>query len=179
MLGQCQRRYGDAFTLQIAHEGTWVLLSDPEDVKRVFTGDPKVLYAGEANRILLPVLGDHSVLLLDGSAHMEQRKLMLPPFHGERMLRYGELMAEIAAAEIERWPRGEPYRMRPRMQAVTLEIILRAVFGVAEGGRLDKLRDQLRRLLDMVTDPKRVLVLLALGPERIQRFPPFHRAISA
>ena len=179
MLGQCQRRYGDTFTLQIAHEGTWVLLSDPEDVKRVFTGDPKVLYAGEANRILLPVLGDHSVLLLDGSAHMEQRKLMLPPFHGERMLRYGELMAEIAAAEIERWPRGEPYRMRPRMQAVTLEIILRAVFGVAEGGRLDKLRDQLRRLLDMVTDPKRVLVLLALGPERIRRFPPFRRAVAA
>jgi cytochrome P450 family 135 len=178
MLAQCRRRFGDTFRLQIAHEGTWVVLSDPEDVRRVFTGDPEVLHAGEANRILLPVLGDNSVLLLDDGAHMEQRKLMLPAFHGERMKRYGELMAEIAAAEIERWPHGEPYRLRPRMQAVTLEIILRAVFGVAEGERLEHLRDQLRHLLDMVTDPRRALFLIALGPERIGRFPPFRREME-
>jgi cytochrome P450 family 135 len=179
MLAQCRRRFGDTFRLEIAYEGTWILLSDPEDVRRVFTGDPKVLHAGEANGILRPVLGDHSVLLLDGAPHMEQRKLMLPSFHGERMKRYGDLMAEIAAAEIEGWPRGAPYRIRPRMQAVTLEIILRAVFGVAEGARLEQLRQQLRRMLDMITDPRRLVFLLALGPERIRRFPPFRREVEA
>jgi cytochrome P450 family 135 len=179
MLAQCRRRFGDTFRLEIAYEGTWILLSDPEDVRRVFTGDPKVLHAGEANGILRPVLGDHSVLLLDGAPHMEQRKLMLPSFHGERMKRYGDLMAEIAAAEIERWPRAAPYRIRPRMQAVTLEIILRAVFGVAEGARLEQLRQQLRRMLDMITDPKWLVFLLGLGPERIRRFPPFRREVNA
>jgi cytochrome P450 len=175
MLAECRRRFGDTFRLEIAYEGTWILLSHPDDVRRVFTGDPKVLHAGEANGILRPVLGDNSVLLLDDDAHMEQRKLMLPSFHGERMKRYGDLMAGIAAAEIERWPRAEPYRLRPRMQAVTLEIILRAVFGVEEGERLEQLRRQLRRLLDMITDPRQLVFLLALGPERIRRFPPFRR----
>jgi cytochrome P450 len=178
MLGECHRRYGDTFRLEIAYEGTWIFVCDPEDIRRVFTGDPDVLHAGEANSILLPVLGDNSVLLLDGAAHMEQRKLMLPPFHGERMRRYGDLMSEIAAAEIERWPRGEPYRVRPRMQAVTLEIILRAVFGVTEGERLGRLRAQLRHLLDLVTDPRRALFLILLGPERIRRFPPFRRELA-
>jgi cytochrome P450 family 135 len=178
MLAQCRRRFGDTFRLEIAYEGTWVILSDPEDVRRVFTGDPTVLHAGEANRILLPVLGDHSVLLLDDGPHMEQRKLMLPSFHGERMKRYGDLMTEVAAAEIERWPHAEPYRIRPRMQAVTLEIILRAVFGVGEGARLEELRRQLRELLDMITDPRRLVFLLALGPERIRRFPPFRREVE-
>jgi cytochrome P450 family 135 len=178
MLAQCRRRYGDTFRLDIAYEGTWIILSDPEDVRRVFTGDPKVLHAGEANGILRPVLGDNSVLLLDGAPHMEQRKLMLPSFHGERMKRYGDLMAEVAAAEIERWPSDEPYRVRPRMQAVTLEIILRAVFGVEQGERLEELRQQLRRMLDMTTDPRRLVFLLALGPERIRRFPPFRREVE-
>jgi cytochrome P450 family 135 len=175
MLAECRRRFGDTFRLEIAYEGTWILLSHPDDVRRVFTGDPKILHAGEANGILRPVLGDNSVLLLDDDAHVEQRKLMLPSFHGERMKRYGDLMSDIAAAEIERWPRAEPYRLRPRMQAVTLEIILRAVFGVEEGERLEQLRRQLRRLLDMITDPRRLVFLLALGPERIRRFPPFRR----
>jgi cytochrome P450 len=178
MLRECARRYGSTFKLEIAYEGTWIFVTEPEDVKRVFTGDPNVLHAGEANRILLPVLGESSVLLLDGPSHVEQRKLMLPSFHGERMKRYGELMAEVAGAEIDRWPHGERYRVRPRMQAVTLEIILRAVFGVSAGDRLEALREQLRQLLDAVTDPKRLLFLIALGPERIRRFPPFRREIE-
>ena len=178
MLRSCHARYGDTFRLQIAYEGTWVFVCDPEDVKKVFTGDPAVLHAGEANRILLPVVGPQSLLLLDEDAHMEHRKLLLPPFHGQRMKQYGELMSDIAAEEIDRWPLGEPYRLRPRMQAVTLEIILRAVFGVREGERLERLRFQLRRLLDMVTDPKRALFLIALGPQRIREFGPFKRDIA-
>ena len=97
MLEDCRRRYGDMFTLRIAHEGTWVFLADPDAIKQVFTGDPRVLHAGEANVVLLPMLGHHSVLLLDESAHMSQRKLMLPSFHGERMRGYEQTMAEVAA----------------------------------------------------------------------------------
>ena len=160
------------FTLKIANEGAWVVTSDPEAIKQVFTGDPRLLHAGEANRILLPVLGPSSVLLLDDAPHLRQRKLMLPAFHGERMQRYGKLMSEVAAEEIERWPIGEPYRLRPRMQAMTLEIILRAVFGVSEGARLERLRHELRRLLDISTNPLNGAVLMLLGPERIGRLPP-------
>ena len=97
MLAQCAARFGDAFTLRILQEGTWIVLSNPEHVKQVFTGDPRVFHAGEGNRILLPVLGEHSLLLLDEEAHMEQRKLLLPPLHGKRMQGYRDLMAEIAA----------------------------------------------------------------------------------
>jgi cytochrome P450 len=173
MLSQCAARFGETFTLRIVHEGTWVMLSNPEHVKQVFTGDPKVFHAGEGNRILLPVLGEHSLLLLDEDEHMQQRKLLLPPFHGKRMQRYGELMAEIAGDEIERWPSGEPYRLRPRMQAITLEIILRAVFGLEQGERLEQLRVELRKLLDMLTQPHMLLFPMLLGPERLSRFGPF------
>jgi len=178
MMAECRKRFGETFRLTIAHEGTWVMLSNPEDVKAVFTGDPRLLHAGEANRILLPILGEHSLLLLDGSEHMAQRKLMLPPFHGARMQSYGTLMADIARAEIVRWPSGTPIRVRPRMQALTLEIILRAVFGLADGERLATLRVELRRVLDHLTNPRWVAFLIALGPERIPRFPPFAREIA-
>src|SRR5205807_5213742 len=147
-LQQCSARFGDVFRLHIAPEGRRIVLSNPEHIKQVFTGDPKVFHAGEGNRILLPLLGEHSLLLLDEDRHMEQRKLLLPPLHGRRMQRYGELMSEIAADEIERWPSGEPYPLRPRMQAITLEIILRAVFGLEQGERLEALRAELRSLLD-------------------------------
>ncbi len=178
LMDQCQARFGDMFTLKIAGEGDWVITSDPQTIKQVFTGDPRLLHAGEANRILLPVLGPDSVLLLDDAPHLRQRKLMLPAFHGERMQRYGALMAEIAAQEIERWPLGEPYPLRPRMQAMTLEIVLRAVFGVSEGPRMDELRRELRRLLDIVTNPLGGVALLALGPERIGRLGRFRRELD-
>ena len=166
------------FTLRIANEGTWVVTSNPEVIKQVFTGDPRLLHAGEANRILQPVLGSSSVLLLDEGAHLRQRKLMLPAFHGERMQRYGELMSRVAAEEIERWPIGEPYRLRPRMQAITLEIILRAVFGVSEGPRMELLRHELRRLLDIVTNPLAGVALITLGTERIGRLRSFRRDLE-
>ena len=178
MLDRCQARFGDMFTLKIAGEGEWVVTSDPETIKQVFTGDPRLLHAGEANRILLPVLGPDSVLLLDDAPHLRQRKLMLGAFHGERMQRYGTLMADVAAQEVERWPLGEPYPLRPRMQAMTLEIILRAVFGVSDGPRMEELRRELRRLLDIVTNPLGGVALLVLGPERIGRLSSFRRDLE-
>ncbi len=178
MLGQCASRYGETFTIRLVNEGPFVVLSNPEHVKQVFTGDPRVFHAGEGNRILLPVLGPNSLLLLDEDAHMRQRKLLLPSFHGERMQRYRELMADIAAEEIDRWPSGVPYRLRPRMQAITLEIILRAVFGLRQGERLEQLRDELRRVLDLLTQPRMILFPALLGPDRLAKFGPFQRLLN-
>ncbi|HZO78524.1 MAG TPA: cytochrome P450 [Solirubrobacteraceae bacterium] len=178
LMSQCAARYGETFTLRILHEDPWIVLSNPAHVKAVFTGDPHIFHAGEGNRVLLPVVGEHSVLLLDEGAHLEQRKLLLPSFHGQRMQRYGALMAEVAAAEIKRWPRGEPYRLRPRMQALTLEIILRTVFGLERGPRLDRLSAELRRLLDMLTSPRTLLLPILLGPERLAALGAFQRFLQ-
>src|SRR3954454_961559 len=109
LMRRCRARYGDTFTLDIAHEGPWVMVSHPEAIKQVFTGDPRLLHAGEANLILKPMLGSNSVLLLDEAAHMRQRKLMLPAFHGERMKAYARTMTEVAEREVASWPRGEPF----------------------------------------------------------------------
>ncbi len=168
-LERCHARYGDVFSVRIAQEGTWVMLADPEHVRQVFTGDPKVFHAGEANAILRPVLGDNSVLLLDEQPHLAQRKLLLPPFHGERMQRYVDVMREVAEREIDGWPQGEPLELWPRMQAVTLEVIMRAVFGMQEGERLDRLREALRTSLDWATAPTQMAALALLGPERVSR----------
>ena len=142
-----RRRFGDVFTIPFPAFGRLVYVADPALVKQVFTGDPAVFHAGEANgRALEPILGRHSLLTLDGDEHMRQRKLLLPPFHGEAVRRYRDLIADIAAREVERWPVGEEFELRPRMQAVTLEVILRAVFGVREESRLARFREVLPRL---------------------------------
>lgn len=166
------------FTLRIAYEGTWVMLADPEAIKQVFTGDPKVFHAGEGNQILAPILGRNSVLVLDEKPHMSQRKLLLPPFHGARMQGYERTMSEIAEREIERWPTGTPYKLRPRMQAMTLEIILQTVFGVREGGRMGDLRAALRDFLDLTTNPRVLLPVLLIGPKRVRGFGPFRRRVD-
>jgi cytochrome P450 family 135 len=178
MLEQSRARFGDMFTLKIAYEGTWVMLSDPQLVKRVFTGDPRVFHAGEGNQILRPILGDNSVLVLDEKPHIGQRRLLLPPFHGERMQGYGEKMTEIAAREIESWPTGTPYKLRPRMQAITLEIILETVFGVHRRERTGPLRAALRDFLDLTTDPRLLLPVILIGPERVRHVPAFRRRVD-
>ena len=176
---RCRERYGDAFTLKIANEGTWVLLSDPEAIKQVFTGDPRLLHAGEANVVLLPVLGSHSVLLLDDAAHMRQRKIMLPPLHGESLGRHAAVMREVAEREVASWPAGEPLSLAPRMQDLTLEIIVRTVFGVDGGKRYDELRRRLRATLDLLSSPGPFMAMLALlGPERSARMPTLHRVLE-
>ena len=129
LMERCQRRYGDIFTLRIRHGGTWVLLCDPEDVKRVFTAAPEALGVGEANTLLGPVLGPRSVMLLEEPEHMTRRRLMLPRFHGRRMESYGGMMAEVARRAVAQWPVGRPFELWPRMQAITLEAIMSVVFG--------------------------------------------------
>jgi cytochrome P450 len=166
------------FTIRVAYEGTWVMLADPEAIKQVFTGDPRVFHAGEGNQILATVLGQNSVLVLDEKPHMSQRKLLLPPFHGARMQGYEQTMSEIAEGEIGSWPTGTPYKLRPRMQAMTLEIILRTVFGVREGEAMTELRSALREFLDLTTNPRVLLPLLLIGPDRVRGFGPFRRRVD-
>jgi cytochrome P450 len=178
LLERCRDRYGDTFTLRIAREAPWVFVSHPDAVKQIFTGDPRLLHAGEANGILRPILGHHSVLLLDDDRHMAQRKLMLPAFHGERMQRYGDVMTAIAEREIASWPRGGDVELAPRMQALTLEVILRAIFGVDEGERLDRLRAALRTAMEFATDPKTVAGLILRGYERAERHPRLRAALD-
>src|SRR3954452_19915656 len=169
-IAACRRRYGDTFTIRAAPMGTMVYLADTADIKQVFTGDPAVFHAGEGNMVLEPVMGKRSVLLLDDEDHLATRKRLLPPFHGEAVRRYGDVIDAIAADSIARWPRDRTFALHPLMQQVTLEVILRAVFGVTDEGRLAELRPLLRRLVDIGG----VLMLMWVRPE-LGRVGPWRR----
>ena len=159
-LDACQEQCGDFFTLH-PQTGRWIAVtSDPQTIKDVFTGDPNLLHAGAGNVVLQPILGARSVLLLDGPEHLRQRRLMLPPFHGERMRLYADVMRAAAERAIEQWPRGRRFDVLPSMQAITLEVILRAVFGVTEPERVKELAAPLRAVLDTVASRRRVLALM-------------------
>ena len=134
------RRFGSPVTLRFPGLGTIVSVTDPQDIKQLFTGDRHVLRAGEANAPLAAVLGPNSVLLLDGESHLQRRRMLLPPFHGEAVHRYADAVVQITAEEVRRWPRGEELATWPRMQAITLEVIMRAVIGVRDERRLAMLR---------------------------------------
>jgi cytochrome P450 family 110 len=154
-LEECARRYGDCFTLRlpVGAVGAFVYVSAPAAVRQVFTGDPESVRAGEANGILKPLLGAHSLLLLDGARHMRERRLLLPPFHGERMLAYGEPMRRIVDRMIDGWQPGTVLAMHPAMQRTTLDVILATVFGVDEGPDLDELRACLMRWIRLTLNP--------------------------
>jgi cytochrome P450 len=142
-----RERYGDVFSSHFPFFGRVVYVAEPALVKQVFTGDPSAFHAGAANATVLgDALGEHSLLTLDEERHLSQRKLLLPPFHGEAVRRYVEVMAAAAAEEVARWPVGRAFALRPRMQAITLEVILRAVFGVRDGERMDLFRARIPRL---------------------------------
>jgi cytochrome P450 len=152
-LERCRARYGTRFTIRLLASPPFVMLSDPDHVRELFTAPPEALHPGEGARILEPVVGRNSVILLDESDHLEQRKLMLPAFHGDRMQRLSGLVTEVAEREAAAWPRDEPIALHPRLQALTLEVILRAVFGLDPGERLDAVRERLTRLLDLGSRP--------------------------
>src|SRR2546421_3415670 len=146
---RCRARYGELFTLRYHPFDTLVYVCDPEVIRDIFTGDPDVFRAGEANQFMEPTLGPRSVLLLDGDDHLRMRKLMLPPFHGRSVTRYRDVIAEIAARELETWPLGRSFALRPRMQEITLEVILRAVFGIEDPRLLARLRAALVRMINV------------------------------
>ncbi|MBK8254900.1 MAG: cytochrome P450 [Polyangiaceae bacterium] len=149
----CRKKYGDIFTIDTLMFGREVEIVNPDLVKQVFTTDPDIARAGEANEILAPLVGHYSVLLLDGREHVRQRKLMMPPFHGEHVLGYGQIMRDITEKTVANWPAGVPFSMHPSAQHITLEVILRTVFGAEEGAQLNDLRDALTAILDQLSNP--------------------------
>jgi cytochrome P450 len=143
-----QRRYGDVFTVRYLIFGTGVYVADLAGIRELLTGDQSDLHAGEANAPLSPVLGSNSVLVLDGPRHMRQRKLLLPPFQGSAVRAFREVIREVAEEEVAGWKVGTEFRMRDRMRALTFEVICRAVFGVTERERIERLRATLLPIMD-------------------------------
>ncbi|MEX2105362.1 MAG: cytochrome P450 [Solirubrobacterales bacterium] len=157
----CRERYGDAFSVKfLGFERPMVLISDPAAIKALYMEREHGLPPGR-NIVLEPVLGSRSLLLLEGADHLAHRRVMLPPFHGERMRSYESVVEEIVTAEIDSWPLAREFAIHPRMQAVTLEVILRVVFGVSEGPRLQALREMLGTVLQETASPRAQLVGLA------------------
>jgi cytochrome P450 len=167
-----RRRYGKRVTVKLPLQPPFVILSDPNDIKELFTASPEAVHPGEGARILEPTLGRNSVILLDEAPHLEQRKLMLPAFHGEKMQRLSGLMTELAEREVATWPRQQPLTLHPRLQRVTLEIILRAVFGLEQGRRLDELRNV---LTDVLTFSESPLSVLQGAPRKLSWLPTMRR----
>jgi cytochrome P450 family 135 len=158
----CRRRFGDSFGVRfLGFERPMVLISDPEAIKALYREPAHGLPPGR-NTVLEPIVGSKSLLIQQGAEHLSRRRLMLPPFHGERMRSYEETMTEIVDAEIDSWPLGEEFPIHARMQAVTLEVILRVVFGVSTGPRLDRLREMLSTVLTETASPGRQVLGLAL-----------------
>lgn len=172
---ECRSRYGDWFTLRLRKRLTFVFTSDPEAIRQVFAGDPHQLRAGAANVVLKPLLGEHSLLLLDGDSHAEERKLMMPPFHGERMHAYGEIMRKVSDRSLQCWPEQEPFPIHPKMQAITLDVILKTVLGLSENETYRRLHELLTRLLSITTRPLR---LLMVGPGGEVRYSGFQSALG-
>jgi cytochrome P450 len=173
---RCRARYGKRFTIRLPAQPPFVMISEPEEIKQIFMAPPDVLHPGEGAGILEPVVGSHSVILLDEQPHMAQRKLLLPAFHGDKMQRLTGLMEELSEREVASWPTGRPFELHSRFQALTLEIILRAVFGLDAGERLEALRDQMTKILEFGTSVASVNM-------RLQRnfggFGPYARFVKA
>ena len=163
-LERARARHGKRFTIRLLGVPPFVMLSDPADLKEVFTAPPDVLHPGEGAQILEPVVGSNSVILLDEGPHLSQRKLMLPAFHGEKMDALSGLVAEVTEREVDSWPRDTPIELHSRLQALTLEIILRAVFGLDPGPRLEAIRIRLTEILDIGTKPGSLIPQLQRAP---------------
>ena len=175
-LSDLQRRHGDIFSVSFPYFGRVVYVADPALVKAVFTGSPDQFHAGEANATVLePALGPNSVLTLDDAPHMQQRKLLLPPFHGERIERYGELMREATLQEMESWPVGEPFALRPHTQRITLAVIMRAVFGVHDEDRLGRFEG----LIDTFARRVNAIVAFPMLRRNLGRWSPWTRFVAA
>ena len=169
-LDDCHRRFGDTFTVRFPSI-PWlpanlpiVFMSDPAAVRDIFTGPGDQLWASQANVDLAPLLGERSLLLLEGRRHLRERRLMQPPFHGERMLAYGRTMQEVTARAVAGWPVGRSFPVHPEMQRITLGVIMRTVFGLADGPGFERLSVLLGRLLQVGTNPLAAFFPLDLGP---------------
>jgi hypothetical protein len=155
------RRFGRTVTINIPSQPPFVIIADPAAVKEIFQLAPDVAHPGHGARVLEPVLGRYSLILLDEDSHLEHRRLLLPAFHGDRMKLLIGLMRELTDAELDTWPTDAPVALHPHLQALTLEVILRAVFGLEEGQRLNDLRDAVRGILALADHPLSIVLPIA------------------
>ena len=169
-----RRRYGDVCAVRLLGQ-EWVILADPEAVKELFSHGPEDVDSGIANRALEPAIGDRNLLLLDGGEHLRRRKLVLPPFHGERMRAYEQTIRAAAAEQIAHWPLGEPLAAEPRMRALTFSVIVSCVFGVREQERVAELGAALSDMIAWLADMRRVLFFFLVGSERLELVGAFRR----
>jgi cytochrome P450 family 110 len=153
LMESCHQQYGDTFTLRFSGLGPLVFCSHPQAIQEIFTADPKLFDAGQSNQLLQPLLGDASVILLDGDRHQQQRQLLMPPFHGERMRTYGELIVKITQQVTARWRVGQTFNVRESIQNISLQVILQAVFGVTDPQRYQALLQILPSMIDRVSSP--------------------------
>jgi cytochrome P450 family 135 len=160
VMDRCAKALGETFTLTFWPSGMQlVMISDPESVKTLLTAPPDVAPSATGNSAIRPVMGPSSVLILTGAEHMRQRKLLLPPFHGERMREYAETIVDATRKDMASWRLGEPMRLQEHTRAITLEVILRAVFGV-EAERMQALREAIDGLLAPMTPGRMVTMML-------------------
>jgi hypothetical protein len=155
------RRYGRRVTVNLPFQPPLVMISDPDEIKEVFKLAPDVAHPGQGARILEPILGSYSLILLDEDLHLEHRRLLLPAFHGDRMKLLVDLMRELTDAELDSWPTGTPVALHEHLQALTLEVILRAVFGMEKGQRLDDLREAVAGILALADRPLSIILPVA------------------
>jgi hypothetical protein len=155
------RRYGRRVTVNLPFQPPLVMISDPDEIKEVFKLAPDVAHPGQGARILEPILGSYSLILLDEDLHLEHRRLLLPAFHGDRMKLLVDLMRELTDAELDSWPTDAPVALHQHLQALTLEVILRAVFGMEKGQRLDDLREAVTGILALADRPLSIILPVA------------------
>jgi cytochrome P450 len=149
LLRSCRERLGDAFTLDFGSHGTYALFSHPDALRDIFSADPAVLHAGEGNAVLRPLLGAHSLLLLEEKPHQRERKMLGPAFHSHRIEQYGALVREATLTALQDWDAGQPVVVQDVMQRVSLRVILTAVFGLAGGGaRAEELSERIQAFLN-------------------------------
>jgi cytochrome P450 len=170
------RRYPDGFQLRVPGSQHAVFLTRPEHIEQLFSLDGQTAAAGKANSILRPVLGDNSLLLLDGPRHLRERKMMMPPFHGDRMRAYADTVRAIAEENFTAWPQGQTFTLHDRLQELTLEVIFRVVFGVERGPGALELRNQLRQFLNFAMKPS---LLLLVRPDGRMRGAMLQRAVGS
>ena len=168
------RRYGDVFTVRVLPQGRpLVLFTRPEHAREIFAGDPEVFHAGKGNAILGPMMGEHSLLLQDGAEHKRARKLLMPAFHGHALREYAALVSDVASAEVRSWLPGESFSALQRMNRLTLEVILRVVFGVTDESRLASMRPRVTAVVDVSP-----AILFGHGIPRLQRVGPWKAAVD-
>jgi len=152
-----KRRLGDVFAIRTPEPYDLVITSLPDDVRSLFTAKPEDAPSMAAESPLRPIVGPNSVLTSVGERHMRQRKLLLPPFHGEAIERYAQTIADVAEEEIDRWPIGTPFSIASRMQAITLDVIMAGIFGIegkpGRGTPEHRLRSVIKTLVSASTKP--------------------------